>query len=546
MIVVGGVAAFLAFSIGWMRGGPTGGSGAFLAVMVVLGFLQRMEKFILSKMASAALFQLHRDAGEIAVFREDEWTTVPLEDIRAGDRIRVLAGMTVPFDGQLSEARAEINRHLLTGDGTPTLLSRGDEVLAGSIASVDFEILVEAPIGHRRIDQWASQTLIGRRDRAAFFVHGLERIETAWVLLMLVGAFLFAVVQLSRSASLGAAVDSFFRMMLVVGPFLFLSTLSVSRRMASLALYHVGVFVSDVDSLFRLKRSENFYFDKTGTLESVSSRFEPFTQVPVVEHLLSDLALVNSHPVLRGLKTLPPSESVNVVEEIPAKGVRALTKEGGELLVGRPSYLRAHQILLPAHSGNLFPLVAYNGEVVGQIITKKTYDRRSKAFLKNLLKWNDRIRIEILSGDPDPEAGRFLKDLSPRIRYSGNLTPAEKAERIHRRSVFVGDGLNDTLALREADVSFLMGHRISGVLPVDFHVYLPNINLVLATLSSAALFRKVVIQNLFLSFVYNLLVLVAALAGVLSALTASLALILTFALSVFSSRRLLKSPEVPR
>ncbi len=545
LLMIGGVGAVCAFLASWISGTVLNQAGAALLVVAGLLLIRKAESLILARMASPVSFRLHRETNETLVLRDGAWVCVKLDEVRSGERIKVLAGMTVPFDGILEDDGCELNEHLLTGKGEPLSLVRGSPATAGAIASADFELTVQAGVGERRIDGWARRASERARERNSFSA-GLEKAEKILVLVGLFGAFGTAFAAALLGESILGVVDAFFLGFLGFSPLLFTSVLSLSKKMAALALYRVGVLTSDTEALFRLRKAENFYFDKTGTLEAVDSRFEPFTQLSLVEHLLSDLALINSHPVLRGLKTLPAGDAVNVVEEIPAKGVRALTKEGGELIVGRPSYLRSRGIDLPVQSGNLFPLVAYNGEVIGQIITKKTYDRRSKAFLKNLLRWNDRIRIEILSGDPDPEAGRFLRDISSRIRYSGGLTPEEKAERVHHRSVFVGDGLNDALALKEADVSFLMGHRVSGFLPADFHVHLPNINLILATMSYAAVYRKIVIQTLVLGFLYNVLVLLSAVAGFLSAATAVFALVLTYLLLLLNSKRLLKSPEVPR
>src|SRR5690606_14684141 len=129
-----------------------------------------------------------------------------------------------------------------------------------------------------------------------------------------------------------------------------------------------------------------------------------------------------------------------------------------------------------------YPYVAVNGAIVGQILVKSAYDLDSTYFLKKLLAVIPDSKVEILSGDPAKNAGSHFTELDPRISYFGNLTPEEKAEKISESSVYIGDGLNDTLALAKAQVGFRMGHRILGFAPVDFHIQTPNINLVLATI----------------------------------------------------------------
>jgi P-type E1-E2 ATPase len=316
--------------------------------------------------------------------------------------------------------------------------------------------------------------------------------------------------------------------------------------MAHLALRRIGVLAFQADSLFEVNQIKNFYLDKTGTLEAVESRFEPFQHIPLLEHYLSDLAQKSPHPILRGLKTLNPSTVIANLEEIPGSGVVAQTQDGHEIIVGRPSFLKSKNIQFPKHSGNLFPLVSYDGLIAGQIISKKTYDRRAKDFLQKLDFLLPGLQIEILSGDPHPEAGQSLLGSSGKIRYQGALSPEEKAQKIQERSAFVGDGLNDTLALAKADVSFLIGHRILGFAPVDFHIELPNINLVLATLNYAKKFRKVITETIVLAFIYNLIAVTLAFKGLFTPLGAALAMGLSFILLLASISRLLTPPEVPR
>src|SRR5690606_6053356 len=99
--------------------------------------------------------------------------------------------------------------------------------------------------------------------------------------------------------------------------------------------------------------------------------------------------------------------------------------------------------------------------------------------------------------------GLSFAKLDQRISYFGNLTPEKKAERIQGSSAFVGDGLNDTLALAKSRVSFRIGHRILGFAPVDFHLQSPNLDLILDTIEYSKNYRKVLIQTGCAALLYN-------------------------------------------
>ena len=199
---------------------------------------------------------------------------------------------------------------------------------------------------------------------------------------------------------------------------------------------------------------------------------------------------------------------------------------------------------LEVSSDSAFPLVSVNGKVIGQILVKSVYDSNSHRFLKKLLASSRDGRVEILSGDPDSGAGASFTKIDPGISYFGNLTPDEKADRIQGVSAFVGDGLNDTLALAKSRVSFRIGHRILGFAPVDFHLQSPNLDLILDTIEYSKKYRKVLIQTGCAALLYNAVALTLASLGKFSPLGAVLSMLTSFSVMLLSVSRLSKVYEV--
>lgn len=518
-------------------------SGSMVVALLLLA--KKAENVIVGKVTSSILFQLNPTDDRVFVLRKGEWIFAKAHQIRKNDHVRVLTGETIPFDGVLESAQGEVNNHLLSGEGEPVSLVRGDHLFSGAIAASDLEMTVVSPQGERMIDAWAEQALIGQSRRPSYsrvFIF----LEKYLVISAFLGAFILALLAWRNGLDRFAVAEAFFVGVLVFCPCLFASVLPLTKQMAHLALLRVGVMVSRSEALLELHRVTHIYLDKTGTLEAVESRFEPFKKVPMLEHYLSDLARRSTHPILRGLKLFEPTDTLMVVEETSGKGVVAITGRGDKLIVGRPKFLTALGVVLPRKIGVLFPVVAFNGEVVGQIVTKKTYDSRSREFIRKLLKMRPSAFIHVLSGDPNPEGGKMLTEISPRVVYEGNLSPEEKARRIRGKSAFVGDGLNDSLALAKADVSFLMGHRILGFAPVDFQIQFPNINLILATAQYARRYRSVLLQTIGAAFIYNVVAIGLAMAGKFSPLGAVLAMLFSFTCLTLSSLRLLHSPEVPK
>jgi Cu2+-exporting ATPase len=315
------------------------------------------------------------------------------------------------------------------------------------------------------------------------------------------------------------------------------------KQIVHLALLKRGIMLSRADALLDLCKVKNFYFDKTGTLEAIESSFSFSAEgAELAIPYLNALAEKSKHPILRGLGTNGELKPIQKIIEHSGKGIEAEAEDGTQIIVGRGSFLNEKGIRGAGDS--LHPYVSLNGAIVGQILVKKIYDSNSLEFLKKLLRLGRDSKIEILSGDPLAGSGNSFTNLDGKISYQGNLAPEEKAERIQESSMYVGDGLNDTLALAKASVSFRIGQRIIGFAPVDFHLQSPNLSLILDTIQYSKKYRRVLIQTTGAAFIYNIAALTLAAFGKFSPLGAVLSMFFSFSLMLLSVSRLVRVPEV--
>ncbi|MNL02060.1 Zinc-transporting ATPase [compost metagenome] len=413
----------------------------------------------------------------------------------------------------------------------------GDFVFAGAIAQNEFELSITHPQGERMIDSWAESALLSDSSKSEH-TKLFSRIENALVIFAFCGALLIASIQTFKGAGTRTIIESFFIGILIFCPCLFASIIPLMKQMAHLALLKSGIMLTRSDALLDLSQVTNFYFDKTGTLEAMESTFIPLEESgKTVTPYLHALAIKSKHVILRGLSGPENSTVISEIREHPGKGVEAAATDGIKILVGRSSFLEEMGIE-SCGLDSIFSHVAMNGKVVGQVLSKPIYDSKSKYFLKKLLNSVPDVKIEILSGDPRPDAGKYFTNIDQKISFRGNLSPEEKAQAIRGYSAFIGDGLNDTLALAKARVSFRIGHRIIGFAPVDFHLQLPNIDLILATIHYSKKYRKVLIQTGCAAFLYNILALTLASLGKFSPLGAVLAMLTSFSLMLLSAFRL--------
>lgn len=538
-IALGGVSATVVSLISLFKGEATSYADSGSMIIAILLLTKKIENEAVKKVTSSILFELHPGHSHVSVQKKGHWREGLSSQIRRGDQVQFKKNETILFDGTLRSPEGQVNAHLLTGEDRPLALRLGDPVYAGSIALERLEISVSEPLGCRRIDDWAVSALSGgvRRSRYGKIV---ARFERALTTIALTGAISAAAFVSFRGASLSEAAETFFIGVLALCPCLFASILPLAKQIAHLALLRAGVVVSRTEALLDLCDVHLFYFDKTGTLEAVRSHFEAFESANFNSALLDELAGKSRHPILRGLENRNDFGLLTAITEFPGQGVVALAQDGSPLIAGSASFLERQGVSLGADFDRDFPGVAYQGRLKGQIIIKKVYDVKARYILDRLLRSVPRSKIEILSGDPAAAAGERYRNLGDQVIYHGGLSPEQKAERIQPHSAFIGDGLNDILALSRADVSFRLGDRVTGFAPVDFQLQTMNLDLVCLTIEYAWRFRRILIQTFLAAFIYNVAALTLVALELFSPLGAVVSMLFSFSILFFSVLRLSK------
>ncbi len=518
-------------------------------ILAILLLTKKIENLVTKKITTNILFQLHPTVNNALTLKKEGWKKIDVSQVRRGDLIQVLEGETIPIDGSLESENASSNNHLMSGENFRISMKKGDDVFAGAIACSSMQLRVSAPLGERKIDAWAEKALISDSPTGRF-EKLFQKIESQLVTVAFGGALLIAIASMLRGEGAWKISESFFVGILVFCPCLFASILPLAKQMAYLSFLKKGILTSRLEALLDLNSIRHFYFDKTGTLEAVESTYISFSNDETVAPYLSALAAKAQHVILRGFTNLnhemDSSIQLKKIEEHANQGVIAWDQNGIQIVVGRESFLTKQGIQTSRILDPAFSYVALNGKLVGQILSKKLYDSKSAFFLKKLLDLVPGSQIEILSGDPSAISGGVYTSIDPRIQYRGDLSPEDKSKSMQLHSAFIGDGLNDTLALAKAQVSFRLGQRVKGFAPVDFYLQIPDLNLIIMTVQYAKKYRRILIQTGCFAVFYNIVTLSLAMLGKFSPLGAAVAMLSSFTFMLLSILRLQKVEGVSK
>ncbi|WP_397571133.1 heavy metal translocating P-type ATPase [Schlesneria sp. T3-172] len=408
-----------------------------------------------------------KQAQFVRLLRDGEEVETPLDELKKGDVIVVHTGDAVPVDGVVKDGMAMIDQHALTGESTPSEKSPGDKVFASTLM-VAGKVYVEVEnAGSETTSSKIAQILNDSAGYKLTSQHKGERMADKAVIptLAIATAGMATLGPQGAVAILNSDFGTGIRMAAPLG------------MLTSLALCaHKGILVKDGRALELMNDIDTVLFDKTGTL--TRERPEVGHIIPFNGHernrLLQLVASAEqrfSHPIAKSIvlefeKTGMPMLPIDDSKYQVGYGLEAVI-DGHTVKVGSIRYIKLEQIEIPmevqevvevAHrEGHTLVMVALDGVFAGVIELRASQRPEVISIIKGL---RDRgiKHIAIISGDHEGPTKKLAESLGMDEYFAGVL-PGDKADYVERlqkqgrKVCFVGDGINDSIALKKANVS---------------------------------------------------------------------------------------------
>lgn len=509
----------------------------FEAAAGVLGFIsfgKYLEERLRKRSAETLRELMDRMVNSARVYRNGKAIEMRVEDVKPGEIVEVREGERIPVDGVVVEGKGYVDESPFTGEPLPKLKEgeRRDVVLAGSTLVQGYLLVRATRVGketniayivgavreaqfYKPEVQRLADVIVGRLTWAVIFLSALTFVY--WLLVKDVGAarallFAVSVLVVTCPCPLGIAVP------MVVS-------------LASIRAFKMGVLVRRGDLMERLLGVKIMLLDKTGTLTVGSPR------VIRVEKLGEEGSLAyvcsaekrSEHPLAKAILKYCDEQGViydepSSFESLPGIGVIA-TMNGREVAVGS---LRLAE-LLGAHvegvrerayeigrRGNTAVIALVDRKPSLLIEVGDVVREESKAFVEGIKRAG--IRPVLATGDTYAAAKAVAERLGIGEVYA-ELRPEEKAELVERMGAkgvaFVGDGVNDAIAISKSSVGIAMGRGADISKEAGDAVVLNNNLLsILNLLSLAKAVRRKALENFGWAFLYNVALIPIA-AGVL-------------------------------
>ena len=440
-----------------------------VAFIMQLGAL--LEELTVAKARAGIEKLVHLTPQTARVLRNGTEAVIPAQQVRVGDRLRVLPGEGVPVDGRIVSGQTSINQAVMTGESLPVDKGPGDTVSSGTVNQFGAFEMEATRVGEDSSIQRMIR-LVQSADAGKAKIVGLADRWATWIV----------VIALSAAALTWLITGLIIRAVTILVVFcpcaLVLATPTAIMAAIGNATRH-GFLVREGDALERLSQVKLVAFDKTGTLtcgtpevvwvRSVSPRFDDLS----LYRMAAGAEQLSEHPLGKAIVACfkktgdEPLPSPTDFQMLPGRGVAA-TVDGSHILAGNPELLREQGVAFQPpreaeaalREGCTVTYLAVDGAFAGSIALSDTLRPESAAMVDRLTALG--VQPVLLTGDHENAANAIAGRLHIR-EVRANCLPEDKlryideCQRGGNPMCMMGDGINDAPALKKAHVGIAMG-----------------------------------------------------------------------------------------
>lgn len=435
-------------------------TAALLPIIMIFGHVLEERSVIGSQEAIHALGKLTRSHAR-KIQADGSIVEVDNGTLKSGDLVEVRAGDRVPADGRVLSGQASLDTASITGESVPVEAGVGMPVFGGAI-NLDGLLRIEVTrTGHESTLGKVIALMQNAERSKPPITRLLERYAGSYMVLVLLLAAVTWFITNDAQAMLAVLVAACPCALVLSAPATAIAGVAVAAR-------H-GILIRSSAFLEELADLTSLVVDKTGTLTFGTLRLQsidsPLEDRSHILKLAASLGSASSHPVSRALAGLVTQEHFLLLSDIHERqglGVVAMTEQG-EAALGRPelfAQLGISTSAIPEHDGPIAGL-ALNGEFLAWLLLADSVKPEAKFALGELRDLGLGRQL-LLTGDRQSVAHTLAQDVGI-SDVEAQALPEDKLNRVLKeigngfRPMVVGDGINDSLALKAGVVGVAMG-----------------------------------------------------------------------------------------
>lgn len=556
LILTGATAALIYSLYGLLTGGGHDymffETTASIISIVLLGSYMEHKAVKQTTTAVDELTRLQKSKAKRLVTNEEGRQVVeevPADSLAPGDVVLLAVGDVVPADGEVIEGAGATNEALISGESLPVEKQTGDRLIAGTeVVDGAFRMEVRQAAGQTVLSQ-IIEMVRQAQARKPGIQRLADRVSAVFVpAVILIALITFGVNHWGVGLSLSESITRAIAVLVISCPCAMGLAVPTAVTVALGRAAKAGILLRGADTLERLQSVRYVLFDKTGTLTTGDfevKQIDTFgADAGFVRRLLLAMEQPSSHPVARALTRRLQAEGIEPfplqsLNEVKGVGMEAQDADGNHYRLGSFRLLSEEEQARLKQTYDLFLLC--NDVLIAAV----AIEDRVKPYASELMDYLHRrgMRTILISGDKEHKCRQLARQVGIDEVYA-EQTPEQKLQMVEKLAAksqvaMVGDGINDAPALSRAHVGISLSNATQVAIHAAQIILLDGkLQHLQAAFEIGARTVRVMKQNLFWAFFYNVLAIPIAAAGWLSPIVAALAMACSDVIVVFNSLRL--------
>ncbi len=444
--------------------------------------------------------------------------TVSVKELKVGDVIVIKQGFSAPADAVVISGEGDMNESALTGESMPVYKEVGSFIKTATVCVSGYIKAKITATGEDTVFSKIIDYVLSAEASKAPVQRLADKISGIFVPVVTAIALVTLAVWLLIGRPFDFAFSRAISVLVISCPCALGLATPVAVTVATGKCASYGVLIKNASVLERIGQTSVVIMDKTGTVTQGKLKVGKAVGLSKTElKEISAIEKLNSHPIASAVVEFAPQTEFEVFDylSVIGKGVKGVVN-GNFYVIGNKSFTALYPALENVSDmaesslldGKSVLYVAKNGVVIGFLEVYDMVKETSFDAVQNMQK--EGVLTVILSGDDKKVSLRVKNEVGADEVYGGIL-PEQKAEIVksykrYGKVAFVGDGVNDSPALAVADVGIAMSSGTDILVSSADVILLSNdLRSVVTAIKTGKKAGKIIKQNLFWAFIYNVL-----------------------------------------
>lgn len=508
-------------------------AAVFIIFFIMLGRLLEMRAKANAASALRALFTLQ--AREARVVKGEKIVTIPLEQIRPGDMVKVKPGEKIPIDGEIVSGETTIDESMITGESIPVQKYPKDMIIGATMNMTGTITYRVTKIGADTMLSQIIRMVQDAQSTKAPIQKLADKVTSVFVPSVIAISIISSTIWFLSGASIATSIYIGITILIIACPCALGLATPTAVMVGTTNAAKKGIIIRNPAGLEHARAIQTIVFDKTGTITQGTPAVQTFNVPQDHKSAVFALEQESHHPLAGAVeKYLADQEkieapSVQSFKDVSGQGVTGAI-HGKQYGIGNEALMKTMNIKLTEQhtvqaadlqkKGQTVSYVGVDNTLVGVIGISDTIKPEAKHVIAELQKQG--VETIILTGDTT-ETARAVADMVGIADIRAHVLPGQKAATIaeiqkkNGRTIvaMIGDGINDAPAMAQADIAIAMGTGTDVAMQTgDIVLVKGNLKRALDALEISKATYATIKQNLVLAFGYNTLSIPIA-AGVL-------------------------------